>query len=80
VKGPLQPSIRSTGQDFFNLLLCCCSDRGHEVVYVMMRSSPVREPLQPSIRSTGQDFFNLLLCCCSDRGHRIVLLWIFILS
>jgi hypothetical protein len=32
VRGPLQPCIRSTGQDFFNLLLCCCSSRGHEEV------------------------------------------------
>jgi hypothetical protein len=32
VRGPLQKSIRSTGQDFFNLLLCCCSSRGCRIV------------------------------------------------
>jgi hypothetical protein len=72
VRGPLQPSIRSMGQDSFNFLLCYCSSKGHEVVYVMMRSSPVSRPLQTTIRSTGQDFFNLLLCCCSSRGLRVV--------
>jgi hypothetical protein len=25
---PLQPSVRSAGQSFFSLLLCCCSSRG----------------------------------------------------
>jgi hypothetical protein len=32
VRGPLQPLIRSTGQDFYNLLLCCCSNKGHKIV------------------------------------------------
>jgi hypothetical protein len=40
VRGPLQPSVtsRSTGQDLFILLQCCCSNRGHtmEFYFVMM--------------------------------------------
>jgi hypothetical protein len=28
---PLQPSVRSAGQSFFSLLLCCCSSRGRNI-------------------------------------------------
>jgi hypothetical protein len=35
---PLQPSVRSAGQRFFSLLLCCCSSRGCNIGLVWFPS------------------------------------------
>jgi hypothetical protein len=56
---PLQPSIRSAGQSFLSLLLCCCSSRGCNMVLLWFPS------LSWNYQQTPQNITESSIVICS---------------